>query len=200
MKNRVLHALCVHLLSLYIQSRSRPFNDVKWPVLPFCGWCDHLTTNFQLGVLRSAHYNLIPRLILRSHFASITPWNNWEWLQKFRWRSSCRRRRSCLSSLTSLLGERIYIIESDKTCHYGVTVPRKLWINMKGVRANYTSVSSPNITVNQMNGYKTAQGQKMYLENRQTCSIVSCIQMSREAQIGLAKYTYRPYAKMAVFK
>ena len=34
-----------------------------------------------------------------------------------------------------------------------------------------------------MNGYKTAQGQKLYLEKRQTCLIASCIQTAREVLI-----------------
>lgn len=44
-----------------------------------------------------------------------------------------------------------------------------------------TCQSSPNIIVNQMNGNKTAQGQKLYLKNRQTSLVISCIQMAHKA-------------------
>ena len=41
---------------------------------------------------------------------------------------------------------------------------------------------SSKYTVIQMNGIKTAQGQKLYLENRQTSLIVTSIQLLREAR------------------
>jgi len=43
--------------------------------------------------------------------------------------------------------------------------------------------SSPNIIVNQMNGNKTTQGQKLYLENRRTYLVISCIQMATQSTL-----------------
>ena len=59
--------------------------------------------------------------VVRTHFSSMMTLNNWKMIAEtrsyiFRWRSCCRRRRVCLSSLLQLCGRREHMMTNVQFC------------------------------------------------------------------------------------
>ena len=76
--------------------RSRPFDDVEWPVLPLCGQREHLTTKFCLiSELQDAD-----SAMLRTHFTGTMTWNNSKIIAE---------KRSYISDDTLVVGDVVFV-------------------------------------------------------------------------------------------
>ena len=74
-----------------------------------------------------------------------------------------------IGEMCKLLRANVFLSVTNP-CNFTLRAFATRGINMMRIKCNIAifraKVSPPNIILNQMNGYKTAQGQKLYLENR----------------------------------
>jgi len=89
--------------------RSHSFEDVKWPLLQWCGRREQMLNHVILSQKRWFQFN---SRIVRTHFASAMTLNNCERIAEtrsfiFRWRSRCLLHRIYLSSLLTQLTVKI---------------------------------------------------------------------------------------------